>query len=244
MSAFANKHACLSLLLSLLLALPYTVNAVEPGGKVLYTIDFSQQPDGSAIDWLKQNEFILELDAEKLNPRFENHRLVISTEDSLAGIFGIKTDTKNISNVESVQIEWGVSKFPEGAEWEKGNNRVAVAMMIFFGTEKLSSGLPFGINSAPYFFSPFVSKADPPGKMYLGKLYKMGGRYFSIAPPESSSEIFITDFEVRQRFITIFEKKEVPAVSGVAFQMNTQDTQGGAVAAIRKVLFLGRGATN
>ena len=67
-----------------------TAVANEPGDKTLYSIDFSQQPDGSAIDWLKKNSFILELDAEKLNPRFENQHLVISTDKELAGIIGIQ----------------------------------------------------------------------------------------------------------------------------------------------------------
>jgi len=240
MNTSARMTVYISSLVFVLMFTAKIVSAAEPVSKVLYTIDFSQQPDGSAIDWLKQNEFILGLDAEKLNPRFENHQLVISTEEKLAGIIGVKTENKNISNVEHVQIEWRVSKFPEGADWEKGNNRVALAVMIFFGTEKISSGLPFGINSAPYFFSPFVSKNDPPGKMYLGQLYKKGGRYYSIAVPKSSSEFFTTEFEVKQRFMTTFDKKKVPEVSGVAFQMNTQDTNGGAIAAIRKISFLGQ----
>ena len=228
------------LLVAIVTIIPCIVRATEPENKVLYTLDFSQQPDGSAMDWLKQNNFIVELDARKLNPRFENHQLVLSTDDELAGIFGLRVEDKNITGVERVEIEWSVSRFPEGASWEKGNNRVAVALMVFFGTEKLSSGLPFGINAAPYFFSPFVSVEDPPGKMYLGKLYKKGGRYFSVAAPENSSEIFTTDFEVKQRFLTTFNKKEVPAVSGVAFQMNTQDTKGGAIASIRRISFIGQ----
>jgi hypothetical protein len=215
------------------------VSMAEPAGKVLYTLDFTQQPDGSALEWLEKNKFFIELDARKLNPRFENHQLVLSTDEELAGLIGLRTDDKNISGVERVEIEWGVSKFPEGANWETGNNRVALAVMIFFGTEKLSSGLPFGINSAPYFFSPFVGKVEPQGKMYLGKLYKEGGRYFSVAAPKTGAERFTTDFEVQQRFQTTFKKQKVPIVSGIAFQMNTQDTSGGAVASIRKISLIG-----
>ena len=166
--------------------------------------------------------------------------MVISTSEELAGIIGLRTEDKNLSHVERVEIEWSVSKFPEGASWENGNNRVAIAVMVFFGTEKLSSGLPFGINAAPYFFSPFVSNVDPHDKMYKGRLYKEGGRYFSIAAPTSAAEIFTTDFEVNQRFKNTFNKKQVPAVSAVAFQMNTKDTEGGAVASIRKISFIGK----
>lgn len=224
---------------AVLLMIPIA-NANPPSGEVLYTIDFSQQADGSALKWLKQNGFVFGLDAEKLNPRFENHQLVISTDAELAGIMGVKIDENSkLRDVTRVEIEWGVSRFPEGANWERENNRVALAVMIFFGTEKLSSGLPFGVNAAPYFLSPFVGKAEPPGKTYIGALYKKGGRYFSVAPPASAG-LFTTDFEVRERFKEVFKKQNVPMVSGVAFQMNTKDTKGGAVASIRRISLIGR----
>jgi len=220
---------------------PLYSEADDKSNNIIYSIDFSQQPDGSAVEWLKQNGFILALDAEKLNPRFKDRQLVISTDDTLAGMIGIKLDDiKLLRDVERVEIEWSVARYPEGVNWEQGNNRVAVAVMIFFGTEKLSSGLPFGINSAPYFFSPFVSKTEPHEKMYLGKLYKKGGRYYSIVAPQNATGLFVTDFEVRKRFQKAFGKNDVPAVSGIACQMNTQDTKGGAIASIRRISFLGK----
>ena len=239
MNALTKLLGDSSLWLCTLITISPGVNAVEPAGKVLYTMDFTQQPDGSALNWLEQNKFVIELDARKLNPRFENHRLVLSTEEQIAGIFGLKIDDKNLNEVERVEIEWGVTRFPQGANWEAGSNRVALAVMIFFGTEKISSGLPFGINSAPYFFSPFIGKMEPPDKTYQGKLYTKGGRYFSVAPPKTAADMFTTDFEVQQRFMTTFNKQDVPAISGIAFQMNTQDTTGGAVASIRKISLIG-----
>lgn len=218
-----------------------TTVASESAGNVLYTIDFSDRPNGTAIDWLKQNGYIIELDAIELNPRFENGQLVLSTDDKVAGIIGKWFGGNNqLYGVERVRIEWGVTRFPEGANWEADNNRVALAVMVFFGTEKLSSGLPFGVNAAPYFFSPFVARMEPAGKMYVGTLYQQGGRYFSVAAPNTSSVLFSTDFEVQQRFRQVFGKSDVPAISGIAFQMNTKDTKGGAVAAIRRITFIGR----
>ncbi len=240
MKALTKLLSISSFYLYALFALPLSVSAAEPHGKVLYTLDFTQQPDGSALNWLEKNRYIIEMDARKLNPRFENRQLVLSTDEQIAGLIGLRTDDKNLNGVERVEIEWGVSKFPVGANWETGNNRVALAVMIFFGTEKLSSGLPFGINAAPYFFSPFIGKAEPDSKMYLGKLYREGGRYFSVVAPQTSAEMFTTDFEVQQRFQKTFNKKAVPAISGVAFQMNTQDTSGGAVASIRRISLIGR----
>lgn len=234
------KRCLAELFLALAMLLPVAY-AADSGDRVIYEIDFTQQPDGNAIDWLKKNGFALGLESEQLNPRFENHQLVISTDEQLAGIFVLKTyDKVDLSNVERVDIEWSVAKFPEGINWKNGNNRVAVAVMIFFGTDKLSSGLPFNINAAPYFFSPFVSNSEPPETMYTGRLYKEGGRYFSVASPNDSTGIFTTSFELKQRFKKTFNKKEVPAVSGVALQMNTEDTEGGAVASIRRIAFIGQ----
>ncbi|HEY6130480.1 MAG TPA: hypothetical protein VIV27_00600 [Halioglobus sp.] len=214
--------------------------AGEPDGKVLYTIDFSSQADGSAIPWLEQNGYIIALNAADLNPRFEGGQLVLSTDDKVAGIIGKWFDeSKLLQGVERVRIEWGVLRFPEGANWEADNNRVALAAMVFFGTEKLGSGLPFGVNAAPYFISPFIAKVEPADKTYIGALYKKGGRYVSVAAPDTTGDLFTTDFEVQQRFKQVFGKSEVPAISGVAFQMNTEDTSGGAVAAIRRITFLG-----
>ncbi len=215
--------------------------AGEHEGKVLHTIDFSSQPDGSAVPWLEQNGYIIALDAVELNPRFEKGQLVLSTDDEVAGIIGKWfSEGKPLAGVERVRIEWGVSRFPEGANWEDDNNRVALAAMVFFGTEKLSSGLPFGVNAAPYFLSPFIARVEPADKMYIGTLYQKGGRYISVAAPNTSGAIFSTDFEVQQRFKQAFGKSEVPPVSGFAFQMNTKDTTGGAVAAIRRITFIGQ----
>ena len=215
--------------------------AGEPEDKVLYVVDFSGQPDGSAIPWLEENGYIMALDAVELNPRFEKGQLVLSTDDKIAGIIGKwLTDSKQLRRVERVRFEWGVTRFPEGANWEADKKRVALAAMVFFGKEKLSSGLPFGVNAAPYFLSPFIAREEPAGKTYVGTLYQKGGRYISVPAPDKSSGIFSTDFEVRQRFKEAFGMSEVPTISGIAFQMNTKDTSGGAVAAIRRITFLGR----
>ncbi|MCG6939348.1 MAG: hypothetical protein LJE83_14405 [Gammaproteobacteria bacterium] len=69
---------------------------------------------------------------------------------------------------------------------------------------------------------------------------KEGGRYFSVAAPADPASIFKTSFEFRQRFQNIFHKQDVPSVSGVAFQKNTQDNEGGAVASIRRITFVGQ----
>jgi hypothetical protein len=133
----SQLEKCFALFLVTLLISPSVTTAAEGADKVLFAVDFSQQPDGSAIDWLTQNSFILELDAKKLNPRFENHKLVISTEAERAGIFILKIyDKMDLINVDRVDIEWSVSQFPKGMNWEEGNNRVALAVVVFSAQKK------------------------------------------------------------------------------------------------------------
>lgn len=126
---------------------------------------------------------------------------------------------------------------PEGANRENGNNRVPIAMMSFFGTEKISSGLPFGINSAPYFLSPFIGLKETPGKVYKGKLYKKGGRYICVAITDGSSEVIRSTIKIDPRYLKQFSKNSIPPLAAIAFQMNTKDTEGGAHAFIRKLNF-------
>ena len=150
--------------------------------KIVHVIDFSGNSNGSAVSWLEERGFELQLDAKKLNPRFENDTLVINADGEMAGLFGLQLKQQNfIHNVKRVEIVWGVNKSPQGANWNEGINSVPIAVMLSFGTEKLPSGLPFGIYEAPYFLSPFIGKADEVDRMYVGKLWKKGGRYFCVA---------------------------------------------------------------
>ncbi len=45
--------------------------------KIIHAIDFTGQKNGSAISWLEKKGFKFELDANELNPRFENNALVV-----------------------------------------------------------------------------------------------------------------------------------------------------------------------
>ncbi len=209
--------------------------------KIVHVIDFSGNSNGSAVSWLKERGFELQLDAKKLNPRFENDTLVISTDGEMAGLFGLQLQQQNfIHNVKRVEIVWGVNKYPRGANWNEGINSVPIAVMLSFGTEKLSSGLPLGIYAAPYFLSPFIGQAEEMDRMYVGKLWKEGGRYFCVASGDRPGTVITTDFEVDEKFRTTFKHDKIPPITGIAFQANTNNTQGGAEAFIKKITFLSR----
>jgi len=214
-------------------------NIVLAENKPVYVMDFSQEPDGDAISWLRDRNFVLMLKADKLVKTFRDGTLAISTDKSIAGMFSLEFDKKDyIPNVKMIRIEWGVTRFPEGADWENDIKRVPVAIMFSFGDKKLSSGLPFGINSAPYFLSPFIGQSEKIDKVYVGKLYKKGGRYFCVSNGSIPlGKTVVTEFEVDNRFRELFKLTATPPITGFAFQMNTQDTKGGADAFIRKIEF-------
>ncbi|SES71131.1 hypothetical protein SAMN05216326_102108 [Nitrosomonas marina] len=216
----------------------YTTTALA-AERVIHEIDFTGKDEGSALAWLEQQGFEFELDAEALAPRFENDALVISTQMETAGLFGLRLAEQDfIHNVKRVEIVWGVNQYPEGADWNNGVNSVPIAVMLSFGTEKLSSGLPLGIKSAPYFLSPFIGKEEEQGKMYLGKLWREGGRYFCVASGDQSGKTITTDFEVDERFKTVFNQAKTPPITAFAFQKNTSKTQGVSEAFIKKITFL------
>ena len=206
------------------------------GGKVLYAVDFSKQKDGDAKAWLRSKGFKFMLDASKLSMQFKGGKLVIETSGKIAGMFGIELPPgKYLNHIGTVKIVWGVDRFPKGADWAKGNNRLAIGALIALGTEKLSSGLPMGINAAPPFFGPFIGQKERVGGRYLGALYKKGGRYYCVSNKNSGATV-TTHFNISQKFQQEF-KKPAPPVTAFGFQMNTKDTSGGAKAFIKSITF-------
>jgi len=201
------------------------------GSNVVHTLDFSKQKDGDATAWLEAKGFEFLLDAKALHLHFEKGKLVFETNAEKAGLFGIHF-RKDMSKVDSVLIEWGVEKFPQGANWEEGNNRVAIGAIFVLGKEKFSSGVPF-VKKVPYFLCPFIGEKEKIGKAYSGKLYKKSGRYYSVS---SSKGMVKTRFNIAQKFTEAFGGA-APALSAFALQMNTKDTRGTAKAFIKKITF-------
>lgn len=206
------------------------------GESVLYSLDFTKHKDGDAKEWLRSKGFEFMLDADELSMKFSGGKLVISTTDEKAGIIGITLPKeKHLENIGTVKIEWGVVKFPNGADWASGNNRVAIGALFSLGTEKISSGLPFGLNAAPYFLGPFIGENEHVVKQYLGKLYQEGGRYYCVSNKSGGTTV-VTHLDIDQEFRKSFNKETRP-LTAFAFQMNTKDTSGGAQAFIKRITF-------
>lgn len=230
------------ILITFSLAFPYLLHAdTQSNGHVIFTVDFSTQPPGTALPWLKKHGFSFWLDAYRLNPRFENRAIVLSTDGRAAGMIGKQFKPgEYIHHVKRVRIEWGVDQYPVGADWENGINRVPIAVVLTFGTKKWRSGIFPGFQPSPYFLSPFIGFKEEEGKEYIGKYYRKGGRYYCVASGDRAGQTITTDFEVDDRFKSAFGEPATPPVTSFAFQMNTKDTLGGARAFLRKIEFLAK----
>lgn len=219
------------LLLGLLMLVPQAEVAAE---EVVLRIDFTHQPDGDATQWLKQQGFEFKLDAEELNPHFENHRLVLETRGEEAGLFIRKL---SIIGTQRIRITWGVDRYPQGADWNKGTFRVPIAVMISFGEKRVSSG-SFFVPNSPYFIGLFLGEKAQEGRAYTANHYHKGGRYFCIPCPSPPGKTVTTEFNFDKAFKQQFGISPTPPISSFGFQMNTKDTQGGARAFLKNVEFL------
>jgi hypothetical protein len=104
---------------------------------------------------------------------------------------------------------------------------------MVFGMKKLSSGLPLIAPRVPTFLCPFIGEKEKVGKTYLGKLYKKGGRYYCVSNRGDGS-LIKTNFDIQKHYFEAFETK-VPALTAFAFQVNTQNTKGGAKSFIKSL---------
>jgi len=208
------------------------VSSMVLGREVLYSLDFSKAKSGDAIPFMKKRGFKLLLNSRELNLEIKNGRLELHTDKRKAGLFGVEL-SKPLESIGEVTIEWGVEKFPIGSDWAKGNNRLAIGAIFSLGVEKFGSGVPF-VKSAPYFLAPFIGEKEVVGKKYLGKLYKKSGRYYCVS--NRKGKLVSTTFNIDKKFREEF-KKDTPPLTAFAFQMNTEDTKGGAKAFIKKITF-------
>lgn len=203
--------------------------------KVLYTVDFSKQKDGDAIAWLSAQGFEFLLDMKDFSVKFSKGSLIIETTKKQAGLMGIKFPKgKYLENIGSVVIEWGVDRFPQGADWASGHNRLAIGAIFVLGEKTFSSGRPILAQPAPYFLAPFIGEKEAPGKRYLGLLYKDAGRYYCVSNKSGTS--INTRLNIDQKFQQEFQVK-TPPLTAFGIQMNTKNTTGGAKAFIKKITF-------
>lgn len=206
--------------------------------EVVYALDFTTQPDGNALPWLKRRGFETRLGFEKLNPQFKSGALWLSTQRPETGVCGIEFPKgADLPPAKRLRLTWGAAALPAGADFERGVSRMALGVLVSFGREKLPSGLPLGVFAAPYFLCPYLCAQEPERKVYTGKYWKAGGRYIAVNNGKPG-EPFVSEFDLDGLFQSAFKKISTPAVSSISIQMNTKDTAGRASAFIKKIELL------
>ena len=203
-----------------------------------YLIDFSDYEEGSIEDWLQSKGFKFEQaarDRKKLDLDVDEGGLILEAKTRLRGL--ILNDSLEPRRYSGVRVEWGVVKYPKGASYEAEVNNEAIQIVIFFGHEKISSGLLVLPNS-PYFIGLFLGRHDVLYKAYKGKYYQQGGRFVCMGNP-LPGETIISEFDLVYAFKRYFHKDEVPRITGVALAMDTTSSadDGRAVAFINRLEF-------
>ena len=198
--------------------------------KVLYHIDFTKLPAGDAKKVLVKRGYEFLLDADAFTMTTGKEGVVVETDKRAAVLWGRRFADNPLKNVGSIKIVWGVKRFPKGADWERGKNRLALGAIIVLGKEMFSAGVPFAPD-APYFLGPFIGEKERPGKVYFGKLYKKNGRYYCVG---NTTGEMVTHFDIDGMFKKAFAKPTPPLVA-LAFQTNTKNTSGGAEAFVKSV---------
>ena len=108
----------------LIATLPMQVFAAA---RVVYAIDFAGNGEGNAQNWLRDQGFQFELDADDIDVHFNAQGLVVETKGEKAGLF---VKELRLAEARAVRVTWGVDRYPDGADWEKGVYRVPIAVMV------------------------------------------------------------------------------------------------------------------
>ena len=215
---------------------------VWPGhGEPTYVLRFTDYHEGSIDDWLRGKGFRLKHDLQR--------RDRIALEASPEGLaleakrptFGIMpNDDVNLRDFRFIEIDWGVTRFPEGASYEHGVRNEALLVTVFMGEEDQPSGSMF-IPDSPFFVGLFLCPdKDRLNHPYVGTYYKKGGRFVCAAKPAEGQTV-TTRFDLFRAYKDFFEHEQErnPVVSGLALSVDTQksDGQGRAAAFIREIRF-------
>jgi hypothetical protein len=202
-------------------------------------IDFSDYEGGSIEEWLESKGFELREAAKnrkELDLDVDENALFLEAKKPLLAL--IYRDFVDPVKYSRIKIEWGVVKYPRGASYEREVRDEALLVQVFFGDEKISSGL-LALPDSPYFIGLFLGRHDKLNKVYKGGYYREGGRYVCLGNPKPG-ETIISEFDLFDAFKRYFQKDEVPNISGVALEVDTRssDDDGRAVAFIHSIEFL------
>jgi hypothetical protein len=202
-------------------------------------LSFTDFEQGTVEDWLKAKGFVLQQDAtrrDRINLDVSDDGLRIEAKRKAFGL--MVNESANVQTFRYVEIDWGVSRFPEGVSYEQGVRNEPIMVYFFLGDERYESGSLF-IPDSPYFIGLFLCHGDDRiGHPYSGSYFKKGGRYVCGDQPKMG-ELYTTRFDLLQAYRTHFDKEldDDPAISGIAVAVDTSKAKGDgkSVALIREI---------
>ncbi len=216
-------------LLAILAAVSTTSPLMAGEGKLVHTVKLTDYEEGPIDDWLLGKGFSFEQDARKRNRidlDVDDNGLVLEAKRKAFGL--MPNESVNVPEFTFVEVDWGVSRFPEGVSYEQGVRNEAIMVMIFMGDEKQPSGSVF-IPNSPYFVGLFLCHDDDKiNHPYVGAHFKKGGRYVCGDQPKEG-ELVTTRFNLLEAYRSYFDKErdDDPAVSGIALALDTKKADGG-----------------
>lgn len=222
---------------SLLCLLPFYVVGQE---RLAYVIKFNDYDTGSVEDWLQGKGFDFKQDAQKRNLIDLNvgeNGLVIEAKRRAFGI--MLNEAVNVAEFTSIEIDWGVNQFPQGASYEQGIRNEALMVFFFLGDERQASGSWF-IPDSPYFIALFLCHGDDKvNHPYMGEYYKKSGRYVCLDRPAPGKQV-TSRFDLLEAYRNYYDKErdDDPAVTGLGLALDTKKSAAGHSSAfIREVRF-------
>lgn len=190
--------------------------------RVVYRLDFSEFPGGSVVAWLESKGFQLRdaaTNPHELELSIVDGALRLETKKQLRGF--IYNDSLRLERFSKTRLTWGVTKFPDGASYEKQVRNEALMIYFSFGEEKISSGsLLLPVPDLPYFIGLFLCRTDKIHTPYIGAYYHKGGRFVCLGQPQPN-ETLLSEFDLVTAFQAYYEKAEVPYLSGITFGVDT-----------------------
>lgn len=206
--------------ISLLLTTPALGDSHEP----IHVLHFNDHQTGSEEDWLAGKGFEFREDLrrrDRINLLASTERLLIEAKRPAFGL--MTNESVNLPDFTSIEIDWGVDKFPEGASYESGVRNEAIMVLMFMGDERLSSG-SFFIPDSPYFIGLYLCHGDDRiHQPYKGAYYKKGGRYVCGDRPAPGEKV-TTRFNLLEAYRSYFDKEgdDDPFISGLAIALDTK----------------------
>ncbi len=217
------------------LALPATA-APAPGD----VIDFTDYRSGPVDAWLRAKGFVFERDAKdksSVEYKADARGLEVSALRPAHGLLVNRTAGGKAYSF--IEIEWGVSKHPEGASYEKKVNNEAIMVQVIFGTEKKSSGSAFAPD-IPYFVGLFLCKGDRAGHAYSGRYYQEGGRYVCLNNAPPAGQAVVSRYNLKEGVRAAFGDNVGGAVTGYSIGVDTSSStgEGKSSAFIKRIRFV------